>query len=581
MFEWLGPIIAHWPGLFLPLAFDRADTELHAFCALRLSWIGMSFAGYARWENDSSAACSAAGPASTAAVFCLELASGSAAFFSGTAERVPCEPFEPTASSNAVAARPSTATRPSAIRALFISIDLLPFGRPPAAGTCARAYGLRRVKASYIEPPRPAFPQKRKGRARRPLRLSCRQVLRPADRARAGPRPPVRKVVTGREDVLVVDDAVRGRERVRVAGVGPDRVGLHAPRDGQPAVVAVEPGLGPVRRVEDGREDVEVVRRAVADASGEDVVRLRRLYTRHARCEPAGRRGVFVGNTLAAVVAHADAVAGLRALVDRRHVVVEPGVRVDRADLRPVQAAVVRDRLLDVELAVAVVLPDRLEVVVLRVVLGDPREVVRADPRPWYALLRAASEVAERLTGDDVVPDLHRRRAVQVCGPGGRAAGRPAMHAELLAVRVAGRGVAVVEDHFQAAVRQRDGIRALVEVALVRVEARREDVAEEAQRRAHAADLLRRRPGQPVVGRHRAVDRRLRERSGRLVELEDRPGHVDVVAVRTRRVPVGRDHVLVVDDEEAVVLDGKELLRGRAGDRARHVEVVRAVRPAR
>src|SRR5262245_225995 len=124
MFEWLGPIIAHWPGLFLPWAFERADTELQAFCAFWLSWIGMSFAGYARWANDSSAACSAAGPASTEAVFCLELASGSAAFFNGAAERVPCEPVEPTASSKAVPARTSNAETPSAIRAFFMSIDL-------------------------------------------------------------------------------------------------------------------------------------------------------------------------------------------------------------------------------------------------------------------------------------------------------------------------------------------------------------------------------------------------------------------------------------------------------------------------
>src|SRR5262245_55233566 len=126
MFEWLGPIIAHWPGLFLPWAFERAVTELHAFCAFWLSWIGMSFAGYARWANDSSAACSAAGPASTEAVFCLELASGSAAFFSGAAARVPCEAVEPTASSKAVPARTSNANTQRAIRALFISLDPLP-----------------------------------------------------------------------------------------------------------------------------------------------------------------------------------------------------------------------------------------------------------------------------------------------------------------------------------------------------------------------------------------------------------------------------------------------------------------------
>src|SRR5678815_5774719 len=185
MFEWLGPIIAHWPALFLPLPIPRLSTAFHDCCALRLSWIGMSFAGYARWANDSSAAWSAAGPASTAAVFCLELASGSAAFFSGAAERVPCEPVEPTAGSNAVPAGTSNANTPSAIRALFISIDLLPFRRPRAATLYVpRAYDLPRVKASYIEARRLGTPRSRRGRARRPLRARASEG---ASACRSGP----------------------------------------------------------------------------------------------------------------------------------------------------------------------------------------------------------------------------------------------------------------------------------------------------------------------------------------------------------------------------------------------------------
>jgi hypothetical protein len=50
---------------------------------------------------------------------------------------------------------------------------------------------------------------------------------------------------------------------------------------------------------------------------------------------------------------------------------------------------------------------------------GDPRVVVRADERTGHALLRTSTEITERLTGDDVVTDLDRGRAVQVGSPGG------------------------------------------------------------------------------------------------------------------------------------------------------------------
>jgi hypothetical protein len=48
----------------------------------------------------------------------------------------------------------------------------------------------------------------------------------------------------------------------------------------------------------------------------------------------------------------------------------------------------------------------------------------------------------------------------------------------------------------------------------------------------------------PWVGGDRAVDRRPRERSARLIDLEHHLRHVDVVAVRARCIAVGRDHVL-------------------------------------
>ena len=137
---------------------------------------------------------------------------------------------------------------------------------------------------------------------------------------------------------------------------------------------------------------------------------------------------------------------------------------------------------------------------------GDPRVVVRADERTGHALLRTSTEITERLTGDDVVTDLDRGRAVQVGRPSCGAPRRRAVNAELLAVRVAGRSVAVVEDDLEAAVRQSHRVGALVEVALMLVQARGEEIAEEAQRVTRPADLLGRREGKPV-GRWRSSRR--------------------------------------------------------------------------
>src|SRR5207302_1308852 len=129
------------------------------------------------------------------------------------------------------------------------------------------------------------------------------------------------------------------------------------------------------------------------------------------------RRRVLVWDTLGPVVAHADPIVLARALIDGREVVVEPRVRVHRAFLSPSEAAVCRDRDLDVELAVAVVLPHRLKMIVLGVVLCDTGEVVRTNESAGDALLGTSPEVAQRLAGDDVITDLGRRHAVQMSGP--------------------------------------------------------------------------------------------------------------------------------------------------------------------
>src|SRR4029077_19929169 len=131
-----------------------------------------------------------------------------------------------------------------------------------------------------------------------------------------------------------------------------------------------------------------------------------------------------VRHSVASVVADSVAVAVLRALVGRGEIVVESRVGVDRRELVPRHTTVERPRHLDVVFAVPVVLPHDVQVVVLAVVLRDPRIVVRADERTWNALLRASSEVALRLPGGYVVADLDRRVAVEVGRSRGRAAAR-------------------------------------------------------------------------------------------------------------------------------------------------------------
>src|SRR5262249_56066042 len=119
----------------------------------------------------------------------------------------------------------------------------------------------------------------------------------------------------------------------------------------------------------------------------------------------------------------------------------------------------------------------------------------RADEAARAALLGAAAEVALRLADDHVVADLGRRVAVEVGGTGRGRARRVAVDAEDLRVRIARSRVPVAEDDLQVAVRQRHGVRALVEVAVVR-RAAVEEVAEKAEARVVAADLLRGRPRQ-------------------------------------------------------------------------------------
>src|ERR1700730_11565252 len=78
---------------------------------------------------------------------------------------------------------------------------------------------------------------------------------------------------------------------------------------------------------------------------------------------------------------------------------------------------------------------------------------------------------------------------------------------------------------------------------------------------AKATDLFGGRPGEAVVRGHRAVDRGLALGTAGYapgVELEDRPGHIDVVPGGRLRGQVGCEEWLVVEDGSVVVLDHDE-----------------------
>ena len=173
----------------------------------------------------------------------------------------------------------------------------------------------------------------------------------------------------------------------------------------------------------------------------------------------------------------------------------------------------------------------------------------------------------------DVVADLRRRPQPRLAVPAAESPDGWQTIASCWPFALPGRRVAVVEGDDEVAVRKHDRVRALVEVAGARAQGWIEGVAEDAEARRVAVDLLRRRPGLCSVGRHRAVDRRLPEVAARVVE-ELRPGHVDVVAGRMAcgpRQAIGGDEVLVADrvGTVGVVLDDEEPLGRGARDRAR------------
>src|SRR5260370_23087465 len=139
------------------------------------------------------------------------------------------------------------------------------------------------------------------------------------------------------------------------------------------------------------------------------------------------------------------------------------------------------------------------------------------------------------------------------------------MGGELVGVWVVGGGVAVVEDDLKVAVREHNRVGALIEVTVVRFASRVEEVAEEAERGGAPADLLRSGPGDPMVGGHRAKNRRAAKPAGvelrvdaPVVENEDGPRRIPIVPIRARAECVRSDELLVVEAAWLVVLDDDE-----------------------
>jgi hypothetical protein len=91
---------------------------------------------------------------------------------------------------------------------------------------------------------------------------------------------------------------------------------------------------------------------------------------------------------------------------------VEPAIGIDRSRRAPGKTSIYGAGELDVVLVAPVILPDGEQPASLPV-NGDPREVVRADPRTWNALLWPAAEVALRFADDDIVAGFNGARAVQ------------------------------------------------------------------------------------------------------------------------------------------------------------------------
>src|SRR6266849_1093827 len=120
-------------------------------------------------------------------------------------------------------------------------------------------------------------------------------------------------------------------------------------------------------------------------------------------------------------------------------------------------------------------------------------------------------------------------------------------HTKLLPVGIVRRGVAVIEDHYQVAVGLGCRVRTLIEITGARTSRRIEGVAEKAKRTGAAADLFRCGPRESMVGRHGTKNdgTAIGIGFGATREVEDCPGGIHVVTVRTAPKAIGCDEWLV------------------------------------
>src|SRR5258707_13354843 len=181
---------------------------------------------------------------------------------------------------------------------------------------------------------------------------------------------------------------------------------------GQPAIVAVESCLVSVRGREDRRNQSEVERRYDVLTACQDVVGRFSLNTGLRRSLGSAR--VLTGDPLATVIADRDVILATASYhVNRRHVVVQRGIRVYGFARRPSGPTIGRFRQLNVVLMVAVILPGRKQMPVCAID-SEPGEVVGANVRSRYALLAPSTEVALWRARNDIVTDLRGCPAAQV-----------------------------------------------------------------------------------------------------------------------------------------------------------------------
>src|SRR5215472_4831679 len=155
---------------------------------------------------------------------------------------------------------------------------------------------------------------------------ACRAPRHRLTRSSPDRKPPLspRQCDALSKNILIMHDPVQ-RERIGVAGIGPDGMRFLRAVDHQAAVVTVEASLVAIGRRKLRRKHCEREWCLRISAPGENVVRALPLHSGLSGSEAANRRGVLIGNPAAAEIAHTNTISrrGRRNRV-RRKVMIDP-----------------------------------------------------------------------------------------------------------------------------------------------------------------------------------------------------------------------------------------------------------------